>query len=391
MLINIIFLNLRNYLTILSTSKLHVLFLTSWYPSRVFPTLGDFIQRHAEALHVIHKVSVIHVISDPNLENTIEFDTQEINGINTYIAYIPTNISLFKKFILQFKAYLFLINKIGKFDLVHLNKLYPSGMIALYLKFFKQKKYLITEHWSGYQTANNFSIGFFEKSISKIITRNASFVCPVSKNLGLEMQNFGLKGNYLSIPNVVDTNLFQPIQTSNDNLQLIHISSMDDSIKNITGIINVLDEFNKENSNFICYFIGGKKDKFTTQLAKLELTENQIQFIEHIPQKDMVAYLQKADTFILFSNYENLPCVILESFSCGVPVIATNVGGISEYFPENFGQLISVNNEIELLNALKNIKKPNIEQKNQMHQYAIDNFSRENIAHKFDHLYRQML
>jgi len=47
--------------------KLHVLFLASWYPSRVLKTNGDFIQRHAEAVALQHNVTVLHVISDSYL------------------------------------------------------------------------------------------------------------------------------------------------------------------------------------------------------------------------------------------------------------------------------------------------------------------------------------
>ena len=105
----------------------------------------------------------------------------------------------------------------------------------------------------------------------------------------------------------------------------------------------------------------------------------------------MVNYLKDASVFVLFSNYENLPCVILESFSCGVPVISTNVGGISEFFPKSFGKLISKNNKEELLNNLIKYYKNSTVDKEKMHAYAVDNFSKEVIASKFSELYFKAL
>ena len=72
---------------------------------------------------------------------------------------------------------------------------------------------------------------------------------------------------------------------------------------------------------------------FKDQLKKLDFKKAKIEFINHIPQQELVSHLQSASIFVLFSNYENLPCVILEAFSCGVSVIATKVGGIQEFFP----------------------------------------------------------
>ena len=42
------------------------------------------------------------------------------------------------------------------------------------------------------------------------------------------------------------------------------------------------------------------------------------------------AYCAQADIFMLPSNYEGLPMVIIEAMSCGKPVVASDVGGVSE-------------------------------------------------------------
>ena len=37
--------------------------------------------------------------------------------------------------------------------------------------------------------------------------------------------------------------------------------------------------------------------------------------------------MQNANAFVLFSNIENLPLVLIEAMSTGMPIITTNVGG----------------------------------------------------------------
>jgi len=64
------------------------LFICGWYPSRVLPTNGDFIERHAQAVAKQHKVSVIHLITYKNCTKKIEIITKEDQNLTTHIGYI---------------------------------------------------------------------------------------------------------------------------------------------------------------------------------------------------------------------------------------------------------------------------------------------------------------
>jgi len=370
--------------------KLHILFLCGWYPSNVLPKNGDFIMRHAKTVSAMHTVSVLHIISKPRISKT-EIEVEKDNDLHTYIAYIKPSKNPFLKLYRFWFAYQALLKEIGGFDIVHLNKLYPFGLLALHLKKIKKLPYIISEHWTGYHLKEKKSLPWLEQILSKKITANASFVSPVSSDLKNSMLKSGLRGNYQIIPNVVNTTLFKPTLKTSKVFTITHISSLLDKHKNISGMLRVAKQLEDCIDSFQWNFIGGTEGQFKNLIKNLDFKKNQVCFIDHIDHKKVPGFLNASDVFILFSNYENLPCVILEAFSCGVSVIATKVGGIQEFFPNEFGFLIDKKNEQQLLDKIISLYKEPKNQQPIMHQYAIDNFSSEKICDSFTKLYREAL
>lgn len=368
------------------SERKHILFISGWYPSRVMPLNGDFVQRHAEAVSLAHNVSVLHIVSDKNSKEKIELTSSTKNGVKTHIAYIKYTKNPFQKGLRFFNAFKRLINKIGAFDVVHLNKLYPFGIFALYLKWTHQKPFIITEHWTGYHLPQAKNISGVELFISKLIGKHAKFICPVSRDLQNSMEEIGISGNYEVVPNVVDVSVFKPKEKENKEFTILHVSNMLDPHKNVSGIIQTIKKFASFTENFKLVLLGNNSMRYRKISEELALS-TYIDFIDHVPHQEVVGLMQGADVFVLFSNYENLPCVILESFACGVPVISSDVGGISEYFPEDCGFLISPGSQEELLEKLIEVYKNQNFDKEKLHLYAKDNFSRSAIAQKFSNLY----
>jgi len=369
--------------------KLHILFLSSWYPSRVFPTNGDFVQRHAEAVATKHNVTVIHVVTDSTIKQPEYFNTKT-NDVTTKLVYLPKYNNKLLKLLRFLKAYLAAIKEIENVDLVHVNITYPVGLVALYLKWVSHKPYLISEHWSDYQFPLNKSIGWIRKIATKLIIKNASFMCPVTENLKKSMINFGLNGNYFPVPNVINNAIFNTGNSNPNKFVISHISDMDDSIKNVSGILNVISQVQLKIPNLEFNLIGKNANKYKQLVKKLKIKN--INIVDFLPHIEVANYLKKSNVFILFSNYENLPCVILESFACGTPVVSTNVGGIKEFFPENFGYLINPKDESNLEKSILKIynREINID-KNQMHNYAEEHFGINAISSSFTNLYLQSL
>ena len=68
---------------------------------------------------------------------------------------------------------------------------------------------------------------------------------------------------------------------------------------------------------------------------------NQVDLLKEIPIEEVAHHLQQSHALLLFSNYENAPCVISEAHCVGLPVIATKVGGISEMVDDSNGLLVA--------------------------------------------------
>lgn len=372
--------------------KLHILFLCGWFPSKISPNNGDFIERHAEAVATKHRVTVLHIVTDRFLTKEIEIISDEKNNVISHIAYLKETKNTLKKMHLYRKGFFLLLKKIDDFDMVHLNEIYPFGLFSLYLKWFQKKPFIISEHWTGFLKSSTIKIGFLKKLISKYIVKNSDAICNVSDFLTKNMKQLGFKGNFITVPNVVNTQLFIPKKKKENHLKLVHVSSLKDAHKNIKGMLRVAKLLDDQIVFFEWKFIGNDGKDYLNYIKELKIKNGKISFLEHRTQKELTTNLQEANICISFSNYETFGIVIPEAIACGTPVIATETGIGAEFKNIDFCKVIPIKDEEKLLQEILNYKTTfaNLDT-NRMHHFIDQQFSRDVICDKFSLLYYQTL
>jgi D-inositol-3-phosphate glycosyltransferase len=73
----------------------------------------------------------------------------------------------------------------------------------------------------------------------------------------------------------------------------------------------------------------GRKSELLALAAELGI-ESRITFLDAIPHADLPLYYNAADVCVVPSYYESFGLVALEAMACGVPVVASRVGGLKE-------------------------------------------------------------
>jgi glycosyltransferase involved in cell wall biosynthesis len=229
-----------------------------------------------------------------------------------------------------------------------------------------------------------------------VITRNASFVSPVSLDLQSAMQQLNLKGNYSIVYNVVDTKIFYPDNNrNNEKIKFLHISTLDDAHKNITGMLEAIARISQRRNDLQFLFAGDGDIKPHIETAKRLNIYNTAAFFEGCKTTSEIADLMRgSDCFMMFSNYENLPVVIIEALASGLPVISSDVGGIHEHIDQKKGILVHPNDITGLETAIEEMSlklKSDYFDKRSLHTYANENFSYEMVSEKFHQLYQMAL
>lgn len=205
------------------------------------------------------------------------------------------------------------------------------------------------------------------------IFKKASIIQTISSFLATWAKKLNPQANIKIIPNGVDVKKFSTkpkeweldelknkLQKKPEDIYLITTSRL---VKK-NGLDSVIESLPLMVKNVSFIIIGsGPEEKNLKNLAKKLKVENRVKFIGQIKQEEIVKFLYIADIFIRPSHSEGMGNSFIEAMAAGLPVVATQEGGIADFLfdaeknPDKHptGWAVEKNNPEQIAEAVKKI------------------------------------
>ena len=135
------------------------------------------------------------------------------------------------------------------------------------------------------------------------------------------------------IPNSVDTETFSPAaHLKDEDIPVISYIGRLTRGKGVELFIEGLTLLRQTNPEFKAFVVGGGEQRSSLEeLVHARGLNDRITFIGEIPDAHaVVPYYQRSYLIVMPSYSEGMPLVLLEAMACGVPVVASRVGGITD-------------------------------------------------------------
>lgn len=300
-----------------------------------------------------HEVKIVYLTGN----NLIQPLNKEIETIHLGLKNIGS----------LFKAYFTLSYFIEKYkpDVVHSHMIHANLLTRIVRLKTPIKKLICTAH-----SANEG--GFFRMALFRI-THNLS---DVTTNVSEYASNVFIKKkavrnqDIITIYNGINVNDFKYCETAKKHIALELNIKSDTKIllavgrfheaKNYPNLIKAIKQLNEYCHNFVLIIAGdGELRPMLEQQIKNSSLERNVLLIGR--RSDIPKLMSAADVFVLSSDYEGLPTVLIEAMACEAHVVSTDVSGAREII-NKYGKIVPPNDSVALCDGILEALK--IENKN---------------------------
>lgn len=294
-----------------------MLVISNMYPSRKDPVYGTFVKDFVEGMKTIAPDLQLYPIVIAGRSHYV------IGKIIKYCIFYTTIL-----YRLLFHNY----------DCVYVHIITHAAIPLRIVSRFKSLPLVFNVHGEDVLTQTRLA-GYFLKLVIPLL-KQASFIVVPSDYFRIrfieKLPTVPADRLLVSPSGGIDTDLFKPIENPKHECFTIGYVSRIDRGKGWDTFLKALSLVNQKLPvKAIIVGTGEEKGQFLKMIDTLGIKN--VEYLGGIPHYELPSYYVQMDVFIFPTKLEeSLGLVGLEAMACGVPVIGTRIGGLTDYIEENY-------------------------------------------------------
>jgi glycosyltransferase involved in cell wall biosynthesis len=232
-------------------------------------------------------------------------------------------------------------------DIIHAHHVYMDGYGMIRLSREWEVPLVMVEHGAILKEILNWKN--MRNKILKTLDSADHIMCVSNDLLSIALKN-GIDENKLSlVPIGVDIDLFKKGSTNaikeefkiKNSTKIVLFVGQLIPRKGLNYLIDAIPEVLSKDKEILFVFAGtGYQREKLELICEQKGIKNNILFTGGIDLTQLIKWYSIADIFVLPSLSEGRPTVIYEAMACEVPIIATDVGGVSEQVMDGYNGFV---------------------------------------------------
>jgi glycosyltransferase involved in cell wall biosynthesis len=185
------------------------------------------------------------------------------------------------------------------------------------------------EVYDPYSLIEKIQSMFFSPHIESETIRRSNKLTAVSPTVANEIIEYGMDPAVVTtVWNGVDEKRFSPLLNPENTKKYILYAGVLRARKGLFDLLECAEQVCKANKTikFLISGTGPYLIKLQNEIQKRGL-KNRVILLGYVDRQKLIHLYQNATLQVIPSHYEGLPTVLLEAMACGLPVVATEIGG----------------------------------------------------------------
>jgi len=250
---------------------------------------------------------------------------------------------------------------------------------------------LVGINWSYGNAAIDLLGKLFVLTLSRLAFRTADIVIGLTDNLDDHLPNLVDESKIRIIPNGIDTHHFAPTRDRNDTpsspVELLFVGRLS-PVKGVEHLLEALQMLRAKSLDVRLTIAGDgeARDKYAERAARLGVDDT-ITWTGWVD--DVQPYYDAADVLVLPSISEGQPSVPLEAQACGVPVVATRVGGVPTLVAA--GRIVPPRDPEAISDAVREIvEEDQPDLSTRARSFVCDRYSRDSMVESYLRVFEEL-